>query len=204
MTCVHFWDVVKGGIDGVPCEIATCRKCGQVDRYDYCDTSGIYGGQKRSMVTRGREPKEEIMETKIQTPWERHREVEAHREEIKADLLRLGQKWTREKWGIGNSAIRSAIRSWFTTEERLLIPGYARSRKGEHAVEAVPVGVEAANAPEVEVPPAEEPPAMLPPLSPSLPHWSEAWTPEVQVEWLRAYRAQTEAVIVTVSGGQYD
>lgn len=124
------------------------------------------------------------------SPWERHREIEAHREEIKADILNLGRKATRRKWNMGFGSMNRIVSSWFTPEERLLIPGYTETLKGEHKMEPEPI-----NPVPVEMTIAASESA------PRLPHFNEAWSPEVQMEWLRAYRAQLEVVYVTVLGG---
>jgi len=191
--CTHFFDVVKSKIDGVPCEVATCRKCGQVDRYDYVPYRGIgqsdITSRKRTTIQPGREPEEvnmsETTNKARRTPSWRHREIEAHYEEIRADLLRLGLKRTRAKWGIGSGTIYRLINSWLSDQERALIPTYVQSLQRE--LEREPVEPE-----------AQEPLATSP-TTPTLPGWNEAWVPEVQAEWLRAYQVKMGPVSITVA-----
>ena len=98
---------------------------------------------------------------------ESHRYYEKNKEAIIADLLSTGRSATRKKWGITSSSLHSLGTRWLTKEQKAAIPTERQPTQ------------------ETTPPPTNSTPSngQLPPL----PQFSNAWEPEVQLQWFEVY-----------------
>jgi len=101
----------------------------------------------------------------------RHKYYEDNKRAIIADLLSTGKAATREKWNIPKGTLGKLLSRWLTKEQKAAIP--------------ISEPEAPAATPESPHPSTSSTPSngRLPPFPP----FSDAWEPEVQLEWLEIY-----------------
>ena len=156
MTCVHHEVITR--VAGK--KIGTCKWCGQVKQYDPA------GHDAPIIIKEGNMGQEEIKQPeavpyKKMSKGELHRFLKANKGKILEDVRLLGQKATRNKWGINSSTWCGLMHRW--------VPDHAPYT-------------------DVLINKASVEPQLQSPL-PKLPEWNEDWSNLVKLAWLGCAQA---------------
>ena len=164
MECIHRFQVDSQNI-------GTCSLCGEVRQFPYDKREPVRVLQKgnpgvNQVPSSQKSQKEETMKHHLLR--NRHKYYEDNKNAIIAHLLSIGKAATREKWNIPKGTLGKLMSRWLTKEQKAAIP-----TEGQSAQEASPH-------PSTNSTPSN---GRLPPF----PQFSNAWEPEVQLQWFEVY-----------------
>jgi hypothetical protein len=164
MTCVHKWQIDRHNV-------GTCSVCGEVRQFPLEKgqdpvvlAPGRPPGRPRGRPPgRGRQPRQR----NPSNIHERHRFYESHRNEITQDLLTLGRKATRKKYGIPTtSSLASLEKRWLTPDQKATLDSAVLKPAS----------------------PSQDPAPSTNGHLPHFPEFSGTWDPSVQLKWLEVYQ----------------
>ena len=146
--------------------VGTCLECGEERQFPWDGKAKVVVLKAGSPASNSLEEKEVIMRPHPNIKG-RHRFYEDNKDAIIADLLSIGKAATRENWNIPKGTLGKLMSRWLTKEQKAAIPTERQPTQ------------------ETTPPPTNSTPSngQLPPL----PQFSNAWEPEVQLQWFEVY-----------------